>query len=341
MPTIPPPTTTMLRGADMHVLISYTIRRSNFRKAETMKRPLWHGVYPAATTQFAGELSVDLAATVGVQRALVDDGVDGLILLGTCGENNSLEPEEKRAILAAAVGEVGGRVPLVAGVSELTTLRAIAFTRDAESIGVDALMLLPAMVYVPRPEELFAHISAVAAATSLPIMLYNNPPAYRVSVDIATLERLADMPNVAAIKESAPDPRRFTDLINRFGDRYTLMAGLDDIALEGLILGAAGWVSGLTSAFPRESVALFAAVERGDLAAARAIYRWFMPLLHLDAEHDLVQSIKLAEQIMGRGSERVRMPRMTLTGARRAEVTAMVEEAARTRPALDLPAAAE
>ena len=304
-------------------------------------RPLWHGVYPAATTQFAEDLSVDLAATIHVQRALVDDGVDGLILLGTCGENNSLEPEEKRAILAAAAGEIGGRVPLVVGVSELTTPRAIAFARDAEAIGADALMLLPAMVYVPSPEELFEHLRAVAAATSLPIMLYNNPPAYRVTIGFDVLERLADVPNVAAIKESAPDPRRFTDLYNRFGDRFTLMAGLDDVALEGLILGATGWVSGLTSAFPRESVALFAAVERGDLAAARAIYRWFMPLLHLDAEHDLVQSIKLAEQIMGRGSERVRMPRMPLTGARRAEVTAMVEEAARTRPALDLAAAAE
>ncbi len=303
-------------------------------------RPLWHGVYPAATTQFSEDLSVDLAATVGVQRALVDDGVDGLILLGTCGENNSLEPDEKRAILSAAVAEVGGRVPLVAGVSELTTPRAIAFARDAEAIGVDALMLLPAMVYVPRPEELSEHFRAVAAATSLPIMLYNNPPAYRVAIGFDVLDRLAPIANIAAIKESAPDPRRFTDLYNRFGDRFTLMAGLDDVALEGLILGATGWVSGLTSAFPRESVALFAAVERGDLAGARAIYRWFMPLLHLDAEHDLVQSIKLAEQVMGRGSERVRMPRMPLTGVRRAEVIAMVEQAARTRPNLELAAAA-
>jgi 4-hydroxy-tetrahydrodipicolinate synthase len=304
-------------------------------------RPLWHGVYPAATTQFADDMSVDLAATQQVQHALVDDGVDGLILLGTCGENNSLEPDEKRALLAAAVEAVGGRVPLVAGVSELTTPRAVAFARDAQAIGVDALMLLPAMVYVPTPDELFSHFVAVTEATLLPIMLYNNPPAYRVSVDFATLERLAGVANVEAIKESAPDPRRFTDLFNRFGDRYTLMAGLDDIALEGLILGAAGWVSGLTSAFPRESVALFAAVERGDLDTARRIYRWFMPLLHLDAEHDLVQSIKLAEQIMGRGSERVRMPRMPLSGARRAQVVAMVEEAARTRPALSLAAAAE
>jgi 4-hydroxy-tetrahydrodipicolinate synthase len=286
------------------------------------------------TTQFAADLSVDLAATKAVQSALIDDGVDGLILLGTCGENNSLEPDEKRAVLAAAQDSVRGRVPVLSGVSELTTPRAVQFARDAEALGVDALMVLPAMVYVPKPDELYAHFAAVAAATSLPIMLYNNPPAYRVSIDIDVLKRLADIPNIVAVKESAPDPRRFTDLFNAFGDRFVLMAGLDDVALEGLMLGAKGWVSGLTSAFPRESVALVAAVKVGDWDKARTIYRWFMPLLHLDAEHDLVQSIKLAEQIMGRGSERVRMPRMPLTGARRAEVTAMVEKAAATRPEL-------
>jgi 4-hydroxy-tetrahydrodipicolinate synthase len=298
----------------------------------TTQKTLWQGVYPAATTQFTESLQVDHDATQRVQTALVDDGVDGLIILGTCGENNSLEADEKLAVLKGAVEAVGGRVPLVAGVSEFTTKRAIEYARAAEAIGIDALMLLPCMVYVPRVEELYTHFRTVAEATSLPIMLYNNPPAYRVNVDFDTLARLEDVPNIVAIKESAPDPRRFTDLINRFGDRYTVMAGLDDVALEGLMLGASGWVSGLTSAFPRESVALVAAQRRGDYAEALRIYRWFMPLLHLDAEHDLVQSIKLAEQIMERGSERVRMPRMPLTGQRREEVIAWVEKCAATRP---------
>lgn len=292
----------------------------------------WTGVYPAATTQFAEDLSVDYDATAGVQDALIRDGVDGLILLGTCGENNSLEPEEKRAVLDRARTAVAGRVPVITGVSELTTKRAMAFARDAEALGVDGLMLLPAMVYVPTEEELYTHFRMVAEATSLPIMLYNNPPAYRVSISARVLKKLADIPNIVAVKESAPDPRRFTDLINEFGDRFVLMAGLDDVALEGMILGAHGWVSGLTSAFPQESVALVKALQKGDIAEARRIYRWFMPLLHLDAEHDLVQSIKLAEQIMGRGSERVRLPRLPLAGERRAQVIAMVEKAAATRP---------
>lgn len=297
-------------------------------------RPTWKGVYPAVTTQFTADLAVDLDATQKVIDALVRDGVTGLVMLGTCGENNSLERDEKLAVLRAAREVVADRVPIVAGVSELTTLRAASFAREAEAAGADALMVLPAMVYVPTPEELTVHFEHVAAATGLPLMLYNNPPAYRVNLGFETLDRLQAVVNVVALKESAPDPRRFTDLWNRYGERYTLMAGLDDVAFEGLVLGASGWVSGLTSAFPHESVALVDALGRGDLDAARRIYRWFMPLLHLDAEHDLVQSIKLAEQVMGRGSERVRLPRLPLSGARRADVIARVERCAATRPAL-------
>lgn len=293
----------------------------------------WSGVFPAATTQFDRSLEVDLRATQKVQAALAHDGVHGMVLLGTVGENNSLDAQEKRAVLRAAVEAVGGKIPLIAGVSEFTTASAAAYARDAERIGVDGLMVLPAMVYVATPAELEQHFRAVAAATALPIMLYNNPPAYRVNIGLETLRRLSDVPNIVALKESAPDPRRFTDVINAVGERFVLFAGLDDVVLEGLLLGARGWVSGLTNAFPAESLALYSAFRAGDLERARRIYRWFMPLLHLDAEHDLVQSIKLAEQIMGRGSERVRAPRLPLGGARRAEVSAMVELARDTRPA--------
>ena len=192
----------------------------------------WSGVFPAATTQFSTDLAVDLPATCTVQSALVRDGVHGLVLLGTVGENNSLSAEEKRAVLKAAVGAVGGQVPLIAGVSELTTANAAAYARDAERIGVNGLMVLPAMVYVPTRAELEYHLRTVAQATSLPVMLYNNPPAYRVNIEIESLERLAELANVVALKESSPDPRRFTDVLNALGDRYILFAGLDDFALR-------------------------------------------------------------------------------------------------------------
>jgi 1-pyrroline-4-hydroxy-2-carboxylate deaminase len=292
----------------------------------------WSGVFPAATTQFDAALEVDLTATQRVHKALLQDGVHGLVLMGTVGEGNSLSAAEKRSVLEAAVEASEGKAPIIAGVSEFTTAAAVSFARDAERIGAAGLMLLPAMVYVPTPAELEYHFRAVAAATGLPIMLYNNPPSYRVTIDVATLARLTDVANIVAIKESSPDPRRFTDLINAFGERFVLFAGLDDVAFEGLVLGAQGWVSGLTNAFPAESLLLYETLRSGDLERARRIYRWFMPLLHLDSEHDLVQSIKLAEQVMGRGSERVRPPRLPLAGERRAAVTAMVERARDTRP---------
>ena len=294
----------------------------------------WKGVYPAVTTQLHANLVVDIPGTQKVVDGLIRDGVDGLIALGTVGENNSLEPAEKAALLAAIVEVTAGRVPVIAGVSEYDTRRAARFAQVAEKAGASGLMLLPPMVYVPTLDELAAYFRNVARETRLPIMLYNNPPAYRTNIDVSVLHDLASVENIVAVKESAPDPRRFTDVRNACGDRYVLFAGLDDLALEALYLGAQGWVSGLTNAFPRESVGMVAAFERGDHAKAREIYRWFMPLLHLDAEHDLVQSIKLAEQIMGRGAEFVLPPRLPLTGERRSEVIKLVENAAATRPEL-------
>lgn len=296
-----------------------------------MQDSQWTGVFPAATTQFDKELNIDFDATQKGFENLLNDGVNGLVVIGTCGENNSLSAEEKRKVIASAA-EVKGSAPIIAGVSEFTTANAIKFAQDAEKAGVDALMLLPGMVYVPTEDELVAHFRAVAAETSLPIMLYNNPTSYRVNMSLDSLEKLRDVDNIVAIKESASDTRRFTDLINAYGDRFKVLAGLDDVALEGLMLGACAWISGLTSAFPQESVELVKAFENGDMKRALEIYRWFMPLLHLDAGHDLVQAIKLAEEIMGRGSERVRMPRMPLAGARRQAVIDMVEKAAATRP---------
>lgn len=300
----------------------------------------WKGVFPAVTTQLREDLSIDLADTQRVVEDLIRDGITGVIALGTVGENNSLDFEEKVSVLSAIVEVVDGRVPVITGVSEYDTRRAVRYAQAAEKAGADGLMVLPPMVYVPKPHEMVAHFRGVAEKTGLPIMLYNNPPAYRSVIDNEVLEALRPVKNIVAVKESAPDTRRFTDFRNAFGERYVLFAGLDDVALEGLFLGAQGWVSGLTNAFPKESVELVAAFERGDYAKALEIYRWFMPLLHLDAEHDLVQSIKLAEQVMGRGSERVLPPRYPLEGARRAEVIAMVEKAAATRPSLGVAQAA-
>ena len=299
-----------------------------------MAKTGWHGVFPAVTTQFHEDFSIDFTATQGVQDALVKDGVHGLILMGTCGENNSLDADEKRALLKSTVEVVAGRVPVVTGVSEFDTRRAVAYAKDAEKLGADGLMLLPAMVYVPKPEELAAHFKAVAAATSLPIMLYNNPPAYRVNIGFDVLRLLEDVPNIVALKESAPDPRRFTDLINEFGDRFELFAGLDDVIVESVAMGAVGWVSGMSNAFPREGETLFRLARAGRFKELMPLYEWFMPLLHLDARPDLVQCIKLCEQIIGRGTALTRPPRLALLPHEKAEVEAMMAKALKNRPML-------
>ncbi len=295
-------------------------------------KPDWKGVFPAATTQFAEDLSVDLPATQEHADRMIKAGIHGIVALGTCGENASLNADEKRRVLAALVEVAKGRVPVIAGVTEFTTQTGCEYARDAKRIGVSGLMALPAMVYVPKPEELRAHFQAIARATDLPVMLYNNPAAYRVNIALDVLEDLAAEPNIVAIKESAEDTRRFTDIFNAFGDRFIVFAGLDDLAFEGLALGASGWVSGLSDAFAEESVRLYDLMAAGKWNEARALYRWFIPVLHLDAGHDLVQCIKLAQAAMGHGSERVRPPRYPLSGARREEVLALVKKTIRTRP---------
>jgi dihydrodipicolinate synthase/N-acetylneuraminate lyase len=291
----------------------------------------WAGVFPAATTQFDSQLAVDIAETKSHLEFMLAAGVHGIVALGTCGENASLTAEEKRRVLGAIVETVRGRVPVLAGVTEFTTEAACLYAQDAERIGVDGLMVLPAMVYVPKPAELVEHFRAVARATGLPIMLYNNPPAYRVNIGIDSLETLADEKNIVALKEAAEDTRRFTDIVNALGDRYILFAGLDDLAFEALALGAAGWVSGLTGAFPEESVRIYDLMKIGRWDEARKLYRWFMPLLHLDAGHDLVQCIKLVQLRAGHGSARVRPPRYALSGARYDEIVALADNALRTR----------
>lgn len=295
----------------------------------------WRGIYPAVTTQFGTDETLDLEATRRGIARLVDDGVHGIILMGTVGENCSLDAIEKRAVVCAGLEAADGRVPVLSGVAEYTTSLARAYARDCEELGLDGLMVLPGMVYKSDARETLAHFRAVAGATGVPLLLYNNPVAYGVDMRPETLAELADVDNIRAVKESSEDPRRISDIANLCGDRFTIMAGVDDVALESLMLGAAGWVSGLADVFPRESVRVYELAIAGRFEEARAIYRWMMPTLHMDTSPKLVQMIKLAEQVVGRGSETVRAPRLRLEGAERERVIRLVEDAIAQRPAMD------
>lgn len=292
----------------------------------------WSGVFPAAVTHFHDDQSLDLPATLRHLDAMIDAGIHGVIMLGTVGENCSLEYTEKLEVLRATVKHVAGRIPVLTGVAECTTRLACRFAQDAEKAGVNGLMVLPAMVYKSDPRETATHFRTVARATGLPIMVYNNPISYGVDITPEMFAELADEPTLVCIKESSDNIRRITDLVNVCGDRYKLFIGVDDLVLEGVLLGASGWVSGLVNAFPAENRLLWDLALAGKWEAARAVYRWYMPLLHLDTHGKLVQYIKLAVSECGYGSELTRAPRLPLVGEERERILGIIRKGIATRP---------
>jgi 4-hydroxy-tetrahydrodipicolinate synthase len=292
----------------------------------------WAGVFPAAITHFSSDHSLDLPATLKHLDIMIEAGVHGMIMLGTVGENCSLEYGEKLEVLRATVKHVGGRIPVLTGVAECTTKLACRFAEDAAKIGVDGLMVLPAMVYKSDPRETIAHFRSVACATELPIMCYNNPVSYSVDITPSMFADLADEQRFVAIKESSENVRRITDLRNTVGDRYRLFCGVDDLVLESMILGIDGWVSGLVNAFPRENRLLWDLATAGKWDEARRIYRWYTPLLHLDTHVKLVQYIKLATAECGYGSELTRPPRLPIAGQERESVLGIIRGAIASRP---------
>jgi len=298
-----------------------------------MAKPVsWRGVFPAAITHFHSDFSLDLTATMRHLDAMLQAGVHGFIMLGTVGENCSLEYGEKLEVLKRTVEHIARRVPVLTGVAECTTRLACSFTADAQKIGVDGLMVLPAMVYKSDPRETITHYRAVAAATDLPIMCYNNPVSYGVDITPEMFADLADEPKFVAIKESSENVRRITDLKIACGDRYLLFNGVDDLVLESLVLGAVGWVAGLVNAFPVENQMLWNLASAGRWEEARQLYRWYTPMLHLDTHVKLVQYIKLAVAECKLGSELTRPPRLPLAGAEREAILAIIRKAIATRP---------
>lgn len=295
----------------------------------------WKGVFPAATTQFREDLSLDLDATSRHLEVLIDSGVSGLVMLGSLGENVALTRQEKHEVVRAALAAANGRVPVIGSVAELSTAAAQEWVRELEELGAQGAMVMPAMAFRPDRDETIAHYLGVAGATSLPIIVYNNPISYHADVDPEMFDELASQPNLVAIKESSGDVRRITDIINRVGDRYALFAGVDDLALECAMLGATGWIAGIGLAFPKENQRLWDLMMVGKWEEARTLYRWYTPLLHLDVGTKFVQNIKLAIQEVGLGTEHVRLPRLPLTGDARERVLRIIREGLEKRPSLD------
>ena len=294
----------------------------------------WKGVYPAVLTPFKADESIDFDIFKLNLDAQLEAGVDGIVLGGSLGEASTLVNGEKNELLLFTKDLVEDRVPVIMNIAEQSTRYAIMAAQDAQSNGADGLMLLPPMRYHADERETLAYFRTIAQHTSLPIMIYNNPADYKIMVTLDMFEEMAAIPNIQAVKESSRDVSNVTRMINRFGGRFSILTGVDPIAMESLCAGADGWVAGLVDAFPRETVAIYRLVKAGYHAEALKIYRWFMPLLDLDIHPKLVQYIKLAATLTGISTDHVRAPRLALEGKERARVTAIINRALENRPQL-------
>lgn len=293
---------------------------------------IWKGVFPALTTKFTSTDELDLPLFDLNLQAQLAAGVNGIILGGTLGESSVLTNQEKETLVKYAVQQVNKKVPVIINIAEGSTREAIQQAHNALNWGAKGLMLLPPMRYKTDARETVAYFKAVANATALPIMIYNNPIDYKTEVTLEMFQELVNCSTIQAVKESTRDVTNITRMRNRFGDRFKLLCGVDTLAMEELVLGADGWVAGLVCAFPKETVAIYRMVKAGEIGAATQIYRWFMPLLELDIHAKLVQYIKLAEQEVGLGSEYVREPRLILEGVERASILKIIHDGIASRP---------
>ncbi|MDT0607351.1 dihydrodipicolinate synthase family protein [Croceitalea rosinachiae] len=294
----------------------------------------WQGVMPAVTTKFTSDDKLDLEMFEVNILAQVEAGVSAIILGGTLGEASTLSHEEKKALIIETVRIVNGKIPVIINVAEQTTKRAIEAAKVAEECGAKALMMLPPMRYKANDYETVTYFKTVANSTKLPIMIYNNPVDYGIEVTLDMLGELIECENIQAIKESTRDISNVTRIKSRFGDRLKVLTGVDTLGLESILMGADGWVAGLVCAFPAETVAIYKLAKAGRIDEAISIYRWFLPLLELDINPQLVQNIKLAEVATGIGTENVRAPRLPLQGDERKRVLKIIKEGVSSRPVL-------
>ena len=297
----------------------------------------WHGVIPAITTPFDRDLRIDHGFLAEHARWLVDAGCTGIVPLGSLGEGATLERAEKRAVIETLVRAVGDRAPVIPGISSLGTADAVSLAHEAGAAGASGLMVLPPYVYSTDWREMKAHVAAILAATDLPCLLYNNPLAYRTDFVPEEVKELADaFPNLEAVKESSADVRRVAAIRVLLGDRLKVLVGVDDMIVEGIAAGAAGWIAGLVNAFPHESVALFRYAAEARKRETEVLYRWFLPLLRLDTVPKFVQLIKLAQERVGMGTSRVRPPRLPLDGAELEDAVRVIESALASRPGVPI-----
>lgn len=299
-----------------------------------MRQVNWTGVYPAVTTKFHKNGDLDVPSFLKNIDFQVKAGIDGIVIGGSLGESSTISHDERLILANSSLEAFGDKIDIILNIAEGSTRNAIDLVGKAEKNGVHGLMVLPPMMYKPTDQEVVDFFKDIASSTQLPIMLYNNPVDYKIEISIDSLEKLIHLDNIQAIKESTRDISNVTRIKNAFGSRIKILCGVDTLAMEELLMGADGWVAGLVDAFPAETVAIYRLIKAGRINEALAIYRWFLPILELDIDPQLVQNIKLAEAMVGIGTEHVRAPRHILVGAERRHVIEILENGIRTRPSL-------
>jgi dihydrodipicolinate synthase/N-acetylneuraminate lyase len=293
----------------------------------------WAGVFPAITTPFKTDLSVDYETFAAQARWLVECGCNGIVALGSLGEAPALTRDEKLELLKRAMQSLDGKAPVIAGISAFSTAEAVWLAKEAHGAGVDGLMVLPPLVYRGDWRETQAHLSAIFQATPLSAMLYNNPVAYGTDIlPEQIIELRAQHQNFHAVKESSGDIRRITSLKHLAGDSLEIFVGMDDVVVESVAAGATGWIAGLVNAFPEESVRLFRLAQSGPSLELDSLYAWFLPLLRLDTVPKFVQLIKQVQEECGGPSARVRPPRLELVGDEREQVAALTRKSLASCP---------
>lgn len=294
----------------------------------------WHGIYPAVTTKFHENGDLDIPMFLKNIHFQVESGVDGIIIGGSLGESSTITHEDRLALLDATLEAVGHQVDVLLNIAEGRTRSAIELAKKAKTHGAHGLMVLPPMMYKPTDQEVADFFIEIANATDLPIIVYNNPVDYKIEITMDIFDQLQHCPTIQAVKESTRDVSNVSRMKSRFGNRFKILCGVDTLALEELLMGADGWVAGLVDAFPQETVAIYRLAKAGRTDEAIAIYRWFLPILELDINPQLVQNIKLAEVMTGIGTEHVRKPRKKLVGEERKRVIRILEEGLANRPTL-------
>ncbi len=270
-------------------------------------------VATAMVTPFDHKGNIDFEKTTQLINYLISNGSDALVIAGTTGESPTLSTEEKLALFRHSVKVVDGRVPVVAGTGSNNTYASIELTKKAEEIGVDAIMIVAPYYNKPNQEGLYQHFKTIAESTELPVMLYNIPGRSVINMSVDTIVRLAELPNVVALKDASGDLDAMTAIIAQTGDDFALYSGDDGLTLPVLAIGGTGIISVASHIIGNEMQEMVKLYESGNPKEAAKIHQRIVPVMKSLFAAPSPTPVKTALQLKGLDVGSVRLPLVPLT----------------------------